>query len=230
MAATLPYIGYIIEGSAVTIGVSLVAFLAAMILGAAIAVIRISNHSVMKAIAAGYISTFRALPELLCVFIVYYGLDYALSSVAQRFDVSAPQVSPFVAVTLAVGLQFGAYCAEIFADAVRAIPAGLVEAGEAIGLGAVQITRRITLPLMFLSALPALGNIFLVVLKVSALASVIGLEELTRRAKIVAGTTREPFAPYIVAVGCFLVITGAASLLQRYLESRNPVGPLRGAS
>ncbi|WFU51663.1 amino acid ABC transporter permease [Sinorhizobium terangae] len=224
MTATLPYLGFIIEGLTVTIGTTLAIFVGAMLIGAVVALSNTSEKGVLVVLARGYITLFRALPELLCIFIVYYGSDVALRVMAARFGTPYPDVSPFAAVAFALGIQFGAYCAEIFGDARRAIPQGLIEAAEALGLEPGQVVRRVTLPLMFMNATPALGNLFLVVLKVSALASAIGLEEVTRRAKIVAGTTREPFAPYAIAAVCFLVITAIAGLLQSYLEQRSRFG------
>ncbi|APO69812.1 amino acid ABC transporter permease protein (plasmid) [Rhizobium gallicum] len=224
MTATLPYLGYIVQGLTVTIGVTLAIFASAMVVGAFVALGSASEKLALVFFARTYITVFRALPELLCVFIVYYGADIALQASAARFGTPYPDISPFAAVTVALGIQFGAYCAEIFGDARRAIPKGLHEAGDALGLGPFKVVRRITLPLVLVNATPALGNLFLVILKVSALASVIGLEELTRRAKIVAGTTREPFAPYAIAAICFLIVTAAAGFLQHYLERRSQFG------
>ncbi len=224
MTSTLPYLGYILEGLVVTIGVSLAIFACATLLGALVALASAGERGVGVIAARSYISLFRALPELLCVFVVYYGTDVALAAAAARLGTPAPEISPFAAVTAALGIQFGAYCAEIFGDARCAIPKGMLEAADALGLEPLQAVRRVTLPLMLANATPALGNLFLVILKVSALASVIGLEELTRRAKIVAGTTREPFVPYLVAAACFLVVTAIASLIQNRIERRAAFG------
>lgn len=224
MTSTLPYLGYILEGLVVTIGVSLAIFACATLAGALVSLASAGGKGAGVIAARAYISLFRALPELLCVFIVYYGTDVALAAISQKLGTPAPEVSPFVAVTAALGIQFGAYCAEIFGDARRAIPKGMFEAAEALGLEPLQVVRRVTLPLMIANATPALGNLFLVILKVSALASVIGLEDLTRRAKIVAGTTREPFVPYLVAAICFLLVTAAASFIQHRIERRASFG------
>ena len=224
MTSTLPYLGYILEGLVVTIGVSLAIFASAMLIGALVSIASAGEKGAGVIASRAYISVFRALPELLCVFIVYYGTDVALAAVSARLGTPALEVSPFAAVTAALGIQFGAYCAEIFADARRAIPKGMFEAADALGLEALQVVRRVTLPLMLINATPALGNLFLVILKVSALASVIGLEELTRRAKIVAGTTREPFVPYLVAAICFLLVTAVATIIQHHIERRSTFG------
>ncbi|OHV78889.1 amino acid ABC transporter permease [Ensifer sp. LCM 4579] len=224
MLATLPFLGYILEGLTITIGATLVGFAGAMLIGATLATLISGSNAFLNTAATGYVTVFRALPELLFVFIVYYGLDIAMRAFAARIGLSSLEISPFVAVAIALAVQFGAYCAEIFGDARRAIPVGLIEAGEAIGLSDSRVRTRIVLPLMFINATPALGNIFLVVLKVSALASVIGLEEVTRRAKVVAGATKEPFGAFAVAAACFLVVTAIATALQHYLERRANFG------
>lgn len=220
MTATLPFLGYIVEGLIVTISATLAGFIGAMLIGATLSMLISGSSRALGLLAGGYVTVFRALPELLFVFIVYYGLDIAMRALSARIGMAVPEISPFVAVAIALAVQFGAYCAEIFGDARRAIPTGLIEAGEAIGLSETRVKTRIVLPLMFINATPALGNIFLVILKVSALASVIGLEEVTRRAKVVAGTTREPFGAFAVAAACFLVVTAIAMAAQHYLERR----------
>ncbi|MCZ4088813.1 amino acid ABC transporter permease [Sinorhizobium psoraleae] len=224
MLATLPFLGYIVEGLTVTVGATLVGFAGALLIGATLSTLIVGSNTLPRYVASGYVTVFRALPELLFVFIVYYGLDIAMRALAARIGMAPLEISPFAAVTIALAMQFAAYCAEIFRDARTAIPGGLIEAGEAIGLSGRKVRTRIVLPLMFINATPALGNIFLVILKVSALASVIGLEEVTRRAKVVAGTTKEPFGAFAVAAICFLIVTALATALQHYVERRTNFG------
>ncbi|MCA1442114.1 ABC transporter permease subunit [Ensifer sp. IC4062] len=224
MLATLPFLGYIVEGLMVTVGATLVGFAGALLIGATLSTLIVGSNTLPRYVASGYVTVFRALPELLFVFIVYYGLDIAMRALAARIGIAPLEISPFAAVTIALAMQFAAYCAEIFRDARTAIPGGLIEAGEAIGLSGTKVRTRIVLPLMFINATPALGNIFLVILKVSALASVIGLEEVTRRAKVVAGTTKEPFGAFAVAGICFLIVTALATALQHYIERRTTFG------
>ncbi|MER8608243.1 ABC transporter permease subunit [Mesorhizobium sp. M1233] len=228
MTATLPYVGFIVEGLIVTVSATLAGFIGAILIGAALSTLISGSNKLRNLVASGYVTVFRALPELLFVLVVYYGLDIAMRALSARIGIATLDISPFVAVTIALAVQFGAYCAEIFRDARSAIPRGLIEAGEAIGLSETKVGARIVLPLMFVNATPALGNLFLVILKVSALASVIGLEEVTRRAKVVAGSTREPFAAFAVAAICFLIVTAIATLAQHQLERRTRFG--RGAA
>lgn len=224
MDATLPFVPYILSGLEVTLVASVATFVAASLIGLAAALWATDGSPAASRIVGAYVALFRSLPELLFIFIIYYGADIALRGLAARLGFGQPSISPFWAVTLALGIQFGAYCAEIFADARASLPHGQIEAGQALGLSPAKVLTRITIPLTVRTAIPGLGNLFLVVLKVSALASVIGLEEVTRRAKIVAGSTREPFASYAVAALCFLAVTAGASLVQSALERNLRVG------
>ncbi|KUM27016.1 hypothetical protein AU467_18840 [Mesorhizobium loti] len=218
MNSTIPFLPYIVGGLAVTILTSLVTFACAVSVGLAATLWVNTGHRAASVIVRVYVAIFRSLPELLCIFIVYYGCEIALQRAAASFGFRPASISPFAAVTVAIGVQFGAYCVEIFSDAYRSLNKGLFEAAHALGLSPRKVISRVTIPLMLQAAIPGLGNLFLVMLKISALASVIGLEEVTRRAKIVAGSTREPFASYAVAAACFLAIAAGAALLQSRLE------------
>lgn len=228
MEASLSYAPYIVAGLAVTIGTSVAVFLGAAAIGLLFALESSSGRGGPAQAIRVYITLFRSVPELLCVFIAYYGFEMLLGWVTEELGMAPVSVSPLVAVTVALAVQFGAYCAEIFGDARRSIHPGLVEAAEALGMTRSRVALRVTIPLMVRTAIPGLGNLFLVILKVSALASVIGLEEVTRRAKIVAGTTREPFAAYGIAALCFLAVTAVATLVQHRLHGHLH-GTARGA-
>lgn len=211
MDAIAPYLPYLGVGLGVTMLVSIASFALAVVLGFALALGRVHGRRGTVWAISSYLVVFRSLPELLVIFFFYYGLDTAMRSAGKGID-------PFSAVTLAIGVQFAAYACEIFRDAHASIPRGLIEAGRAIGQTPWQIMARIEAPLMLRTALPSLGNLCLVIVKITALASVVGLEETVRRAKIVAGSTREPIATYLVASLLFLVVTAAVMLLLAQLE------------
>lgn len=211
MDTVIPYFPYLAVGLGVTILVSAASYALALALGFALALGRVHGGHGLAAAIGVYLAVFRSLPELLVIFFFYYGLDMALQGAGLRAD-------PFITVTLAIGVQFAAYACEIFRDAHGAIPRGLVEAGRAIGQTPRQIVTRIEAPLMLRAALPSLGNLGLVVIKITALASVVGLEEIARRAKIVAGSTREPIATYLAASAAFLLLTAVVMLVLSRME------------
>lgn len=220
MAALAPYAGFLLLGAVFTVALSAVAFPLSIGFGLVLAHARVGHSPLARKAAAAFISVFRSLPELLVMLLTFYGLNLLVRSIADASGLSIPGVSPFLAAVVALTLQFGAYCAEILRDAHRSIRPGLAEAGRAIGMSEARVRARILTPLMLRSALPALGNLFLVLLKISALASAIGVDELTRRTNIVSGAIKDPLLCFGVAAIGYLAITGAASLVQEYVVER----------
>lgn len=220
MEAVLPFVPYLAVGLGVTVTVSVVAFGLAVVIGFAVALGQVQGGVTLRRALDLYALVFRSLPELLVLFVVFYGLDLVLKSAGPALGLGQASADPFLAATLAIGIQFGAYCGAIFRDAHGSLHPGLAEAAAAIGMSPRQVTARVLVPLMLRAALPSLGNMFLVVLKISALASVVGLEEIARRAKIVAGSTREPIATFLIASLAFLIVTALAMVVQAGLERR----------
>jgi ABC-type arginine transport system permease subunit len=160
-----------------------------------------------------YISVFRALPELLTILLTYFG------SIAISRWSGLPELTPFAAALIALGFQVGSYACQIFSDSYRAVPKGLLEAGHAIGMSTTLINVRIAVPLMLRLAAPALGSLLLVVVKLTAIASVIGVTELTRRAQITAGATHDPLSAFGYAAGFYIVFAAILTFFQRRLEA-----------
>jgi arginine/ornithine transport system permease protein len=138
-------------------------------------------------------------------------------------------VDPFVAGVATIGFIFGAYLAETFRGAILAIPPGQREAGIAYGMGRLQVMMRITLPQMVRLALPGFTNNWLVLVKSTALVSVIGLNDMMQRAGQAAGATREPFTFYLAAAAIYLAITTVSLVALKALEKRYSLGVARVA-
>jgi len=215
-----PFLGFWTVGTIVTLGLSAAVFPAALAIGLVAAFSRFSNVAAIARLARAYSSLFRGLPELLVIFAVYFGSSILLQKLKATSGVALPGLSPFVAAFIALAVQFGAYASVVFADWLRVFPKGLIEAGAAVGMSPARVRRRIIIPILLRQATPSLGNLFLVLLKISALASLIGVEELSRRTGIVAGSTREPLLCYSVAALLYLCISAIAGLLQAYIERR----------
>lgn len=160
--------------------------------------------------AEAYTTVVRGVPELLVVLVVYFGA----ASVLGFF------FSPFAAGTLALGLTFGAYATEVLRGALAAIPPGQAEAGLALGLRRHRVFLSILLPQAWRIALPGLGNLFLVLMKDTALVSVIGLDELMRKSAIAVSALRQPFTVYLAAALIYLALTAAATAGLAWLERR----------
>ncbi|MCW9053331.1 MAG: ABC transporter permease subunit, partial [Motiliproteus sp.] len=126
----------------------------------------------------------------------------------------------FVAGVTALSIAFGAYATEVFRGAIQEIPKGQREAAIALGMSRFQTFRRIILPQVWRLALPGLGNLFLVLLKDTALVSVIGLNELMRQTVVAVGNTKEPFTFYFAAAMVYLLMTSISMLGLHFLEKR----------
>ena len=134
------------------------------------------------------------------------------------------EVNPYIAGVLTIGFIFGAYMAETFRGAILAVPSGQLEAGAAYGMSELQIIFRILLPQMVRHALPGYGNNWLVLTKATALVSIIGLDDMVRKASLAAGATRMPFTFYAVIALNYLVITTVSIYLLQWLEKKYSLG------
>ena len=141
--------------------------------------------------------------SLLLVLIIYFGA----TELIERLTGSYVEVNAFAAGVAALSIAFGAYATEVFRSALLEIPKGQREAAVALGMRRWDTFRRIVLPQLWRIALPGLGNLFLVLLKDTALVSVVGLEDLMRQAYVAAGFTKLPFTFYMAAAGIYLVLT-----------------------
>lgn len=198
--------GYLLQlglGTLVTLKLASCACLFGMLIGIVGALIESIPYAWLKYPAASFIFLIRGLPELLVLFFIYFGVSAILSHVFNRYvDVSA-----FAAGTIALGLIFGAYASQVFRGAFLAVEVGQIEAGKALGLSAFNIFRYIMLPQAWRHALPGLGNLCLVLLKDTAIVTLIGLSDLMTEAKLAAATTQSPFTFYLFAACIYLSIT-----------------------
>ncbi len=218
----------LLEGTLLTLGVALASLAIAAMLGLAAASMRLARSRLLQALALGYTTVIRGVPDLVLMLLVFYGGQLAVNELAARFGhADYIDIDPFVAGVLTIGFIFGAYLAETFRGAFLAVPTGQREAGLACGMSRWQVLRRILLPQMLRHALPALGNNWLVLVKSTAIVSVIGLNDMMLRAGQAAGATREPFVFYAAAGAIYLAITAVSELGLRLLAQRLSVGVRR---
>ena len=202
-----------------TVRLALGAVSVGLVLGLLGATAKLSGWWAARALAETYTTVVRGLPELLVVLIIYFGSSGLLTAAAEWFGHDEyVELTPYAAGVMALGLTFGAYATEVFRGALLAIPKGQVEAARAFGMGRLLTFRRIVLPQVWRIALPGLGNLFLVLLKDTSLVSVIGLDELMRKASIAVGFTREPFTFYVAAACLYLLMTIVTMVGLHYAE------------
>lgn len=195
-------------GAAMTLAVAGCGFLLGAAIGTLGAWAKIAGGGIVRALADGYTTVLRGIPDLLVIYLFYFGGGAALSAVGRLFGASGFISLPgFAAGVLAIGVVCGAHHTEVFRGAFGAVSPGEIEAARAVGMGRLLCFRRIIAPLVLRYALPGLGNVWQLVLKESALVSVTGVVELLRQAQIGAGSTRQPFDFFVAAALLYLVIT-----------------------
>jgi polar amino acid transport system permease protein len=198
------------SGVLVTVSLALATLPLGLAAGFAVALAKQSPERSLRMAAGIYTTIFRGLPELLTLFLVFYGAQLALQRVVSLVAPGASiEINAFAAGMVALGAVFSAYASEVFVSAFRAISPGQYEAGHALGLSRAQTMRLVILPQLIRLALPGLSNLWLILVKDTALVSVIGLSDIIRQAGIAARVTREAFLFFGVAC---LIYLGLAML------------------
>ena len=211
----------LISGAWITIQLAVCSLFVGLIFGILGASAKLSKSKTANAIGNGYTLFIRGMPELLLVLTIYFGSSAVLMAIASLFGYDEYiELSPFVAGVTALSIAFGAYATEVFRSALQEIPKGQKEAALALGMTRFQAFKRITLPQVWRLALPGLGNLFLVLLKDTALVSVIGLNELMRQTAVAVGNTKEPFTFYFAAAIVYLLMTSISMAGLHLLERR----------
>lgn len=210
-----------LKATGMTLAVAFCGFASGAMFGIVAAAASFSSQHMLRIVADGYSTVLRGIPDLLVIYLFYFGSSAVLTQIGALFGgqgfVSAPI---FIIGALAIGVVSGAYQAEVYRGAVLALPRGEIEAAKAYGMPPHLLFRRIMIPQAARFAIPGIGNVWQLVLKESALISVVGLVELMRQAQIGAGSTRKPFTFFLTAALLYLVITFASGLLFKTAEKR----------
>ncbi|HRP19947.1 MAG TPA: ABC transporter permease subunit [Alicycliphilus sp.] len=215
----------ILNGSLLTVGVSLASLAVATLLGLVGAAAKLSGRRPLVWLAQLYTTVVRGIPELLMMLLVFYGGAIGLNSLAELWgNQEGVDLDPFVAGVLTIGFIYGAYMTETFRGAILAIPRGQMEAAWAFGMGRLRTFLRITLPQMVRYALPSFTNNWLVLIKATALVSLIGLHDMTYLAKQSSAAAREPFAFFLFTAAIYLAYTSLSLWALRAVSRRYSLG------
>lgn len=201
---------FLLAGLGLTIGLSVTAIFVSVILGVLLALAGLSGSSPLRAVSRTYVEIFRAIPLLVLLLWVYYGLPM----------VTGLQFGAFAAGVISLALSDAAFESEIFRAGIQSVAKGQREAARTLGLSGRDAFRYIVFPQAIRTILPALGNQFVYVLKMSSLVSVIGLQELTRRANELNVTEYRPLEIYTALVFEYLLLILLTSWAVRRLEKR----------
>ena len=196
--------------------VTLMVSLAAMGIGLFISIFgtlsKLSNKIYVRVLADVYTTIIRGIPELLVIYLLFFGGSNAIMSIAKLFGYYGYiELNAFVIGSVAVGAISGAYSTEVMRGAFLAIPKGQIDAAKSVGMNKFLIFTRILIPQVLRYALPGLGNVWQLTLKDTALIMVTGLVEIMRQAHVAAGSTYSPFTFYITAALLYLILTTASN-------------------
>lgn len=208
------YYGFFVDGTVITLLLSFFGVAFGVLLGVVFALMKLSRNKLLKSFSAAYIEIIRGTPLLVQLYIVYYGLPRLINM-------------DFEDITLgivAISLNSAAYVAEIIRAGILSIDKGQMEAARSLGMSHRTAMTNIIIPQAFKNILPALGNEFIVLIKESAIVSVIGIHDLMYNTDTVRGNTYKPFAPLVVAAAIYFVITFTLSKLLGILERRLRAG------
>ncbi len=215
----------ILEGAWLTVQLALLSMAVAVTLGLIGAAFRLSPVKWLALMGETYATVIRGIPDLVLILLIFYGGQDLVNRLAPLvgFD-DYIDINPFVAGVGTLGFIYGAYLSETFRGAFMAIPKGQGEAGMAYGMSSLRVFLRILVPQMIRLAIPGVTNTWLVLVKATALISLVGLQDMMARAKSAGDATREPFTYILLAAAIYLVMTSVSLLVLRYLERRYSVG------
>ncbi len=219
----------LIEGAWLTLSLALSSLGVALGLGLVACFAKMSRARTLRWPAQWYTTVVRGIPDLVLVLLVFYGGQVLVNDLALRLGhEDYIDVDPFVAGVLTIGFIFGAYLAEAFRGAYLAVPPGQREAALAYGMSPWQAAWRVQLPQMMRHALPGISNNWLVLIKSTAIVSVIGLDDLMKRGGDAAGATKEPFVFFLAVALIYLLFTSISELFFAWAQKKLAIGVRQG--
>lgn len=217
----------LLRGTQYTLLIAVCAYLLGVVLGLLGASAKLYGGPVSRAIGGIYTSIIRSVPELVLILILYFAGTRGFNSLLGLFGVGPVEVNATLAAIVVLGVVQGAYHTEVFRAAILAVPSGQIEAGRAFGMGRLLIFRRIIGPSMLPNAIPGLSNLWLIVVKDTALVAVVGNVELLSITASAAAFTKKYMLFYLATALIYLFITLISSYLIGLLERHYRRGQTR---
>lgn len=219
------YRNLLFEGTLVTIQLAIFSLILSVFLGLIGATAKLSSNRLWRKFADLYTTLVRGVPDLVLMMLLFYGGQQLLNDFGELTGWwEYLELNQFTAGVFAIGFVFGAYMTETFRGAILAIPPGQLEAGVACGMTPMKIFIRITWPQMVRYALPSFTNNWLVLVKATALVSVIGLHDLVWNASSAGRSIREPFTFMFAVLIIYLMLTALSDVGLRWLERKYSAG------
>ncbi|KVN16640.1 MULTISPECIES: histidine ABC transporter permease HisQ [unclassified Burkholderia] len=214
-------------GTVETVKLAVLSLAASLALGLAGAAAKLSSNRALASVGTFYTTLIRAVPDLVLMLLLFYGIQILLNDATDMLGVDQIDIDPFVAGIVTLGFIYGAYFTETFRGAFLAVPRGQLEAGFAYGMGAWRVFARIMFPQMMRFALPGIGNNWQVLVKATALVSIIGLADVVKASQDAGKSTLNFFFFTLAAGAIYLAITTLSNLVLMYLEKRYSAGVRR---
>lgn len=221
------------SAAGMTVGLAVCALILGLILAMIFAVWESARWRPVAWIGTALVTLFRGLPEILVVLFIYFGasqllltlsdgftLNFGLFRLPVQMQIENFDVSPFLCGVIALSILYSSYASQTLRGALKAVPVGQWESGQALGMKKSAIFFRLIMPQMWRHALPGLGNQWLVLLKDTALVSLISVNDIMLQTKSIATRTQEPFTWYMMAAAIYLVITLFSQWVLKRIELR----------
>ncbi|MBV4458430.1 ABC transporter permease [Pseudomonas sp. COR58] len=208
----------LLEGAWMTVKLSFLCLLVSVLLGLIGASAKLSRTALLRMPAQAYTTLIRGVPDLVLMLLIFYSLQTWLTNLTEAMGWEYIEIDPFSAGVITLGFIYGAYFTETFRGAILAVPRGQMEAATAYGLTRMQRFRLVVFPQMMRFALPGIGNNWMVILKATALVSIIGLADLVKVAQDAGKSSYQLFFFLVLAALIYLLVTTVSNYVLRRLE------------
>ncbi|MFI7843293.1 ABC transporter permease, partial [Acinetobacter baumannii] len=208
----------LLSGTWMTIQLALLSLLLSVIIGLIGASSKLSSIKILRYIATAYTTLIRSVPDLVIMLLLFYSLQLGLNQITEALQMDQIDINPFVAGVITLAFIYGAYFTETFRGAFQSVPRGQIEAAMAYGMTPWQVFHRVLFPQMMRFALPGIGNNWQVLIKATALVSIIGLTDIVKITQDAGRSTMQLFFFSIVAAAIYLAITTVSNLILIWLE------------
>jgi histidine transport system permease protein len=214
----------LLAGTIKTIELSVLSLAVAVLLGLLGAVAKLSRNRIVSGAATLYTTLIRSVPDLVLMLLLFYSIQIAVNQMTDALGMDQIDIDPFAAGVLTLGFIYGAYFTETFRGAFLSVPRGQLEAGSAYGMSGMRVFARILFPQMMRFALPGIGNNWQVLVKATALVSIIGLADVVKAAQDAGKSTFNMFFFILVAALIYLAITTVSNVVLLWLDKRYSIG------
>lgn len=218
----------LLSGTWMTIQLALLSLLLSVIIGLIGASSKLSNIKALRYIATAYTTLIRSVPDLVIMLLLFYSLQLGLNQITEALQMDQIDINPFVAGVITLAFIYGAYFTETFRGAFQSVPRGQIEAAMAYGMTPWQVFHRVLFSQMMRFALPGIGNNWQVLIKATALVSIIGLTDIVKITQDAGRSTMQLFFFSIIAAAIYLAITTVSNLILIWLERHYSAGVRKG--